>query len=74
MTENGFWVLYAPEPRASPRCTARRRDYHWSDAGGTFFWVDPQQQLIGIFMLQAPSVRQYYRQLIKSLVLQAIVE
>jgi CubicO group peptidase (beta-lactamase class C family) len=49
-------------------------DYHWSGAGGTFFWVDPQQQLIGILMLQAPSVRQYYRQLIKSLVLQAVME
>jgi CubicO group peptidase (beta-lactamase class C family) len=49
-------------------------DYHWSGAGGTFFWVDPQEQLIGIFMLQAPTVRQYYRQLIKSLVSQAIVE
>jgi CubicO group peptidase (beta-lactamase class C family) len=49
-------------------------DYHWSGAGGTFFWIDPREQLIGIFMLQAPSVRQYYRQLIKSLVLQAIVE
>ena len=49
-------------------------DYHWSGAGGTFFWIDPQEQLIGILMLQAPSVRQYYRQLIKSLVLQAVVE
>jgi CubicO group peptidase (beta-lactamase class C family) len=49
-------------------------DYHWSGAGGTFFWVDPQEQLIGILMLQAPSVRQYYRQLVKSLVLQAVME
>lgn len=49
-------------------------DYHWSGAGGTFFWIDPHEQLIGIFMLQGPSVRQYYRQLIKSLVLQAVVE
>jgi CubicO group peptidase (beta-lactamase class C family) len=49
-------------------------DYHWSGAGGTYFWIDPQQQLIAILMLQAPSVRQYYRQLIKSLVLQAVVE
>jgi len=49
-------------------------DYHWSGAAGTFFWVDPREQLIGIFMAQAPSVRQYFRQLIKSLVLQAVVE
>jgi CubicO group peptidase (beta-lactamase class C family) len=47
-------------------------DFHWGGAGGTFFWVDPQEQLIGVLMLQAPSVRQYYRQLVKSLVLQAV--
>jgi len=49
-------------------------DYHWSGAGGTFFWIDPQEQLIGILMLQAPSLRQHYRQRIKSLVLQAVVD
>jgi CubicO group peptidase (beta-lactamase class C family) len=49
-------------------------DYFWSGAGGTYFWIDPREELIGILMLQAPSLRLHYRRLIKSLVLGAVVE
>jgi CubicO group peptidase (beta-lactamase class C family) len=41
--------------------------------GGTFFWVDPKEQLIGILMAQTPgAVRQQYRRMIKTLVYQAL--
>jgi CubicO group peptidase (beta-lactamase class C family) len=49
-------------------------DYTWSGAAGTYFWVDPAEQLIGIMMIQAPSLRMYYRHLIRTLVLQALME
>lgn len=26
--------------------------YYWGGAAGTFFWVDPAKQLIGVFMPQ----------------------
>ncbi|MDO8480038.1 MAG: serine hydrolase domain-containing protein [Candidatus Rokubacteria bacterium] len=50
-------------------------EYMWAGFGGTYFWVDPKQELVGIFMTQAPSPeRAYYRKLFKQLVYQAIVE
>lgn len=48
-------------------------DYAWGGYGGTFFWVDPKEQLVGILMAQTPGAsRQGYRRMIKTLVYQAI--
>ena len=48
-------------------------DFAWGGLGGTFFWVDPKEQLIGILMAQTPgAVRQQYRRIIKTLVYQAL--
>jgi CubicO group peptidase (beta-lactamase class C family) len=48
-------------------------DYNWGGAYGTYFWVDPKEQLVVVSMTQAPGPsRVHYRQLLKSLVLQAI--
>jgi CubicO group peptidase (beta-lactamase class C family) len=50
-------------------------EYGWAGAGGTYFWIDPKEELIGILMTQAPGPsRTYYRQLFKELVQQAIVD
>ncbi len=48
-------------------------DYAWAGAGGTFFWIDPKEQLIGVMMAQTPGpIRQYYRRMVKQLVYQAL--
>ena len=48
-------------------------DYAWGGYGGTFFWIDPKEQIIGLLMAQTPGAsRQYYRRMIKTLVYQAI--
>jgi CubicO group peptidase (beta-lactamase class C family) len=48
-------------------------DYAWGGVGGTFFWIDPKEQLIGLMMAQTPgAVRQTYRRMIKTLVYQAL--
>ena len=50
-------------------------EYGWAGAGGTYFWIDPKEQLVAILMTQAPGPsRVYYRQLFKELVQQAIVD
>jgi len=50
-------------------------EYGWAGAGGTYFWIDPKEQLIAILMTQAPGPsRLYYRQLFKELVEQAVIE
>ena len=43
-------------------------DFNWSGLAGTYFWVDPKEDLIAIWLMQAPEQRDYYRQLIRNLV------
>jgi len=48
-------------------------DYSWGGAYGTFFWVDPKENLAVVFMAHTPGViRQYYRALLGAMVMQAI--
>ncbi len=47
-------------------------DFYWSGVYGTYFWVDPQEQLIGVLMLCAPDLRRHYRALMRQLVYQAL--
>jgi CubicO group peptidase (beta-lactamase class C family) len=46
--------------------------YFWSGMAGTFFWVDPQEELIAVFMSQGPGQREYFRTLVRSLVYAAV--
>jgi CubicO group peptidase (beta-lactamase class C family) len=47
-------------------------DYNWGGAGGTYFWVDPKEDLIVIYGMQAPSQRVHYRQVLRDMVYGAI--
>ena len=50
-------------------------DYYWSGVYGTYFWIDPAEDLAVVFMAAAPGqMRLRYRQLIRGLVLQAVVD
>jgi CubicO group peptidase (beta-lactamase class C family) len=50
-------------------------EFMWAGFAGTYFWVDPKEELLGILMTQAPSPeRAYYRRLFKQLVYQAITD
>jgi len=49
--------------------------YLWAGYAGTYFWVDPTQQLTVVYMSQAPSpARASYRRLLMQLVYQALVD
>jgi CubicO group peptidase (beta-lactamase class C family) len=49
-------------------------DFSWTGVTGTYFWIDPQQQLIVVLMMQAPLERLHYRYLMRTLVYQSIVD
>jgi len=50
-------------------------DFNWGGYAGTRFWVDPKEQLVGVFMVQsAGALRGYHRELFRQLVYQAIVD
>lgn len=68
----GFSVRQAPGISGVP---GSQGEFMWGGALGTYFWVDPKEQLVGVFMSQQGGpIRQYYRRLIKQLVYQAIVD
>ena len=49
-------------------------DFYWSGVHGTYFWIDPSEQLIGILMLCAPDLRRHYRALMRQLTYQALLD
>jgi len=50
-------------------------DFYWGGYAGTFFWVDPKEHLVAVFMVQsAGALRVYHRNLFRQLVYQAIAD
>ncbi len=50
-------------------------EYMWAGYAGTYFWVDPKEQLTAVLMTQAASPqRAYFRKLVKQLVYQAVAD
>jgi CubicO group peptidase (beta-lactamase class C family) len=49
-------------------------DYNWGGLGGTYFWVDPKEKLIAIWMMQAPNQRTYYRGIFRDMVYAAMTK
>ncbi len=47
-------------------------DYWWGGYGGTYFWVDPKEKLIAIWMMQSVGNRSYYRMLYRTMVYSAM--
>jgi CubicO group peptidase (beta-lactamase class C family) len=46
--------------------------FFWSGMGGTFFWIDPKEDLFALFMSQGPGQRVYTRTLMRNLVYAAL--
>jgi CubicO group peptidase (beta-lactamase class C family) len=46
--------------------------FFWSGMAGTFFWIDPKEDLFSVFMSQGPSQREYFRTLLRGLVYAAV--
>jgi CubicO group peptidase (beta-lactamase class C family) len=47
-------------------------EFFWSGMAGTFFWIDPSEDMFAVFMMQGPGQRQYIRMLLRGLVLAAV--
>jgi CubicO group peptidase (beta-lactamase class C family) len=46
--------------------------FFWSGMGGTFFWIDPKEDLFAVFMSQGPGQRVHTRTLMRNLVYAAL--
>ncbi|MBS0528224.1 MAG: beta-lactamase family protein [Proteobacteria bacterium] len=46
--------------------------FYWSGIAGTFFWIDPKEDLFAVMMSQGPGQREYMRTLVRGLVYAAV--
>ena len=46
-------------------------EFYWA---GTHFWVDPKEELVGVYMMQSMKHLRWYATMFKQLVVQAVVE
>jgi CubicO group peptidase (beta-lactamase class C family) len=67
----GFCVRTAPGLNPQPGSVG---DYCWAGYLGTYFWVDPKEELAAVLMCQTRANRSYYRSLMRGLVYQAIID
>ncbi len=49
-------------------------DYYWGGAAGTYFWVDPAEDLFVVYMMQAPKERVPMRSLLRNMVYGAMTD
>ena len=72
----GFGLGYAIVTDLGPSATPRSEGtFYWSGAFGTIFWVDPQEELIGILMTQIrPYTHLNMRPDLATMTYQAIVD
>ena len=49
-------------------------EFNWGGAGGTYFWVDPKEDLFVVYAMQSPKQRVYYRPVLKNMIYSAVVK
>jgi CubicO group peptidase (beta-lactamase class C family) len=69
----GFGLGFAVrnEPGRSP-VPGSVGEFFWGGVTGTYFWIDPREQMIAVLMLAAPDQRLHYRYLTRQLVYAAL--
>jgi CubicO group peptidase (beta-lactamase class C family) len=49
-------------------------EFNWGGAGGTFFWIDPKEDMFVVFMMQSPKQRVPYRAVLKDMIYAAVTK
>ncbi|MCZ6863780.1 MAG: serine hydrolase [Alphaproteobacteria bacterium] len=69
----GFGV-YLEEIDKTSKFPAPLGTVFWSSYGGSTFWIDPVNKIVGVFMMALPAKRLKYRRLIRRLVYVGVVD
>ncbi|MFB6452606.1 serine hydrolase domain-containing protein [Bradyrhizobium tunisiense] len=69
---SGFGLGFAVRTSVPPGTSWPLGEYRWDGVGGTFFFIDPEDDLFGIFMVQTPSQRGRIQLGLKTLIYQAM--
>jgi CubicO group peptidase (beta-lactamase class C family) len=68
--DSGFGLGFAVRTKANPLLPAG--EFRWDGVGGTFFFIDPRDDMFAIVMMQTPSQRGRIQQEAKTLIYQAM--
>jgi CubicO group peptidase (beta-lactamase class C family) len=69
----GFGLGFAVRKETGVALTAGSvGDYNWGGAGGTYFWVDPKEDMFVVYGMQSPTQRVHSRQVLRDMVYSAI--
>jgi CubicO group peptidase (beta-lactamase class C family) len=69
---SGFGLGFAVRTSVPPGTSWPLGEYRWDGVAGTFFFIDPEDDLFGIFMAQTPSQRGRIQLDLKTLIYQAM--
>jgi CubicO group peptidase (beta-lactamase class C family) len=70
--DSGFGLGFAVRTKVPPNTSWPPGEYRWDGAGGAFFFIDPEDDMFTICMLQAPSQGGRIQQGLKMLIYQAL--
>lgn len=68
--DSSFGLGFAVRTLENPQLPSG--EYRWDGVGGTFFFIDPKDDLFAICMMQSPSQRQRIQAELKTLIYQAL--
>jgi CubicO group peptidase (beta-lactamase class C family) len=69
---SGFGLGFAVRTSVPEGTSWPLGEYRWDGVGGTFFFIDPEDDLFGILMVQTPSQRGRIQLALKTLIYQAM--
>ncbi|MFB9268199.1 serine hydrolase domain-containing protein [Bradyrhizobium erythrophlei] len=69
---SGFGLGFAVRTSVPPNTSWPLGEYRWDGVAGTFFFIDPEDDLFGIFLVQTPSQRGRIQLALKTLIYEAM--
>jgi CubicO group peptidase (beta-lactamase class C family) len=69
---SGFGLGFAVRTSVPPNTSWPLGEYRWDGVAGTFFFIDPKDDMFAIFMVQTPSQRGRIQLALKTLIYQAM--
>jgi CubicO group peptidase (beta-lactamase class C family) len=70
----GFDLYVRAQPGGGAYGLGSVGEYYKQGIAGTIFWVDPQKELVAVFMINNPAQRETVRYQVKNLIYQALME
>ncbi|MGZ5875328.1 MAG: serine hydrolase domain-containing protein [Bradyrhizobium sp.] len=69
---SGFGLGFAVRTSVPAKTSWPLREYRWDGVAGTFFFIDPNDDMFAICMMQSPSQRERIQAELKTLIYQAL--